>query len=767
MNIYLITTAGFPNYGDEILLEVWLDFITKKNPNSELWVDCHSPGNVSALFADKFPTVRFTDFVWRVMWDCPFHSPNESMVYGLGAWTAHQNVWRRFKSSARRIQQADVVHIIGAGFINAVWPRHLAILGIVRSAPYAKKNVRILLTGAGFMPLGENELTLLALVLKDFHHIDVRDQTTYESLQATGLVDESKLTQSGDDTFLKSMVPLENTEQKPRICLCIQGDFWDDISTIDMLNTVTHTIRNSFPDTLPQIRFYEFIPGVDQRFYSELSERLGHIDYVSFERIFYTGLDIKSTDVVITSRFHMHLLAARQGARGVWINSKPGYYDIKHQSVVDSGSYWQELSLSLDEKPVEFIHPDLNKFEKRHTLKLSLAHQLYGEKHSMNVKNIALVGAGFSSAVIANQLAKDGHRVSVFESRPHVGGNSHSARDSDTGVMVHVFGPHIFHTDNERVWTFVNKYAEFMPYVNRVKAITKGKVYSLPINLLTINQFFNKTFRPAEARAFIESIADTSIDNPQTFEEQAMRFVGKDLYEAFFKGYTLKQWGIHPKDLPASILKRLPVRFNYDDNYFNHKYQGMPKDGYTALIERMFDVPGINIKLNTEFLPEQKADFDHVFYSGPLDAWFGHSNGRLPYRTLDFETFRDEGDYQGTAVVNYCDEEIPYTRITEHKHFSPWESHEKTLCYKEHSRLCEPGDIPYYPIRLTGEMTQLESYIKLAEQESNVTFVGRLATYRYLDMDVTIKEALEAVDVFRDSLSKNERMPAFVINPLI
>jgi len=385
----------------------------------------------------------------------------------------------------------------------------------------------------------------------------------------------------------------------------------------------------------------------------------------------------------------------------------------------------------------------------------------------MNVKNIALVGAGFSSAVIANQLAKDGHRVSVFESRPHVGGNSHSARDSDTGVMVHVFGPHIFHTDNERVWTFVNKYAEFMPYVNRVKAITKGKVYSLPINLLTINQFFNKTFRPAEARAFIESIADTSIDNPQTFEEQAMRFVGKDLYEAFFKGYTLKQWGIHPKDLPASILKRLPVRFNYDDNYFNHKYQGMPKDGYTALIERMFDVPGINIKLNTEFLPEQKADFDHVFYSGPLDAWFGHSNGRLPYRTLDFETFRDEGDYQGTAVVNYCDEEIPYTRITEHKHFSPWESHEKTLCYKEHSRLCEPGDIPYYPIRLTGEMTQLESYIKLAEQESNVTFVGRLATYRYLDMDVTIKEALEAVDVFRDALVKNETMPAFVINPLI
>ncbi|MDR7927284.1 UDP-galactopyranose mutase [Acidithiobacillus thiooxidans] len=385
----------------------------------------------------------------------------------------------------------------------------------------------------------------------------------------------------------------------------------------------------------------------------------------------------------------------------------------------------------------------------------------------MNVKNIALVGAGFSSAVIANKLASDGHKVTVFESRPHVGGNSHSARDSNTGVMVHVFGPHIFHTDNDRVWAFVNKFGEFKAYVNRVKAITKDNVYSLPINLLTINQFFNKTFRPAEARAFIESIADSTIENPESFEEQAMRFVGKDLYEAFFKGYTLKQWGIHPKDLPASILKRLPVRFNYDDNYFNHKYQGMPKDGYTALIERMFDVPGIGIKLNTAFLPEQKADFDHVFYSGPLDAWFGHINGRLPYRTLDFETFYDDGDYQGTAVVNYCDEDIPYTRITEHKHFSPWESHEKTIFYKEYSRLCEAGDIPYYPIRLTGEMSQLESYIKLAEQETNVTFVGRLATYRYLDMDVTIKEALESVDVFRGSHSKNERMPAFVISPLI
>lgn len=378
-------------------------------------------------------------------------------------------------------------------------------------------------------------------------------------------------------------------------------------------------------------------------------------------------------------------------------------------------------------------------------------------------KNIAIVGAGFSGAVLANQLAKAGNKVNVFEARSHLAGNCHSERDKQTNVMVHVFGPHIFHTDDERVWHFVNQYAEFMPYVNRVKAITQEHVYSLPINLLTINQFFEKTFRPVEAKNFIESIADTTIETPQSFEEQAMRFVGKDLYEAFFKGYTLKQWGIHPKDLPASILKRLPVRFNYDDNYFNHKYQGMPKEGYTALIEQIFaEVPEVEIHLNAAFNPADKVKYDHVFYTGPLDAWFGHVNGRLPYRTLDFEVFRDEGDYQGTAVVNYCDQEVPFTRITEHKHFSPWEQHEKTVCYKEYSRLCEEKDIPYYPIRLTGEMEQLAQYVALANQEKNVTFVGRLATYRYLDMDVTIKEALDVADAFLE----NQSMPAFASSPL-
>ncbi|WP_306396612.1 UDP-galactopyranose mutase [Telluria beijingensis] len=381
-------------------------------------------------------------------------------------------------------------------------------------------------------------------------------------------------------------------------------------------------------------------------------------------------------------------------------------------------------------------------------------------------KNIAIVGAGFSGAVIANQLAQAGYTVDVFESRPHIAGNCYSERDAETGVMVHVYGPHIFHTDNERAWEFVNRYAEFKPYVNRVKAITGGKVFTLPINLLTINQFFNKTMGPAEAQEFLQNLGDKSIENPTTFEEQALRFVGRELYEAFFKTYTIKQWGLHPSELPASILKRLPVRFNYDDNYFNHKYQGMPANGYTELVQNILDVPGVTVHLSTAFDPADKGNYAHVFYSGPIDAWFKHEDGRLPYRTLDFETFRADGDFQGNAVINYCDDEKNYTRITEHKHFSPWEKHDKTICYAEYSRQCEEKDVPYYPIRQTREKAQLELYVNKAKNEDNVTFVGRLGTYRYLDMDVTIHEALLTSDKFLESAKAGARMPAFVIDPM-
>ena len=383
-----------------------------------------------------------------------------------------------------------------------------------------------------------------------------------------------------------------------------------------------------------------------------------------------------------------------------------------------------------------------------------------------------MVGAGLSGAVIGRMLAEQGHEVIVVDSRSHIGGNCHTERDAETGVMVHIYGPHIFHTDDAEVWDYVNGFEPFLPYKNRVKTTSMGvsgdrEVYSLPVNLHTINQFFRRTMRPEEAHAFITGEqADTSIEDPQTFEEQAMRFVGKDLYEAFFKGYTMKQWGCPPSELPASILKRLPVRFNYDDNYFFHKFQGMPENGYTAMIGKILDHEGITVKLETVFDRSQADEYDHVFYSGPLDGWFDYELGRLGYRTLDFERFTHDGDYQGCAVMNYGEVDVPYTRITEHKHFAPWESHEGSVCYREFSRAAEPGDIPYYPVRQVEEKALLADYVKLAEETPGVTFVGRLGTYRYLDMDVTIREALDTGRVFVADLSAGRTPKAFYQPPL-
>ncbi|OCX66382.1 UDP-galactopyranose mutase [Thioclava sp. SK-1] len=376
---------------------------------------------------------------------------------------------------------------------------------------------------------------------------------------------------------------------------------------------------------------------------------------------------------------------------------------------------------------------------------------------------ILCVGAGLSGAVIGRKLADAGHDITIVDARDHIAGNCHTERDADTGVMVHIYGPHIFHTDDAEVWDYVNAFTCFMPYKNRVKTTSRGQVFSLPVNLHTINQFFGRTMRPDEAHDFItQEQADTTITDPQTFEDQALRFVGRDLYEAFFKGYTVKQWGMDPSQLPASILKRLPVRFNYDDNYFFHKYQGMPENGYTPMVAAILNHPRIQLSLSTRFTRDQAAEYDHVFYSGPIDGWFDYDLGRLGYRTLDFERFTYQGDYQGCAVMNYGEESVPYTRITEHKHFAPWESHEGSVCYREFSRLCTPEDIPYYPIRQMGEKALLAEYVTRAEKETGVTFVGRLGTYRYLDMDVTIREAL---DVAQGFITK-DTAPAFAVSPL-
>ncbi|MDN7902339.1 UDP-galactopyranose mutase [Burkholderia cepacia] len=382
------------------------------------------------------------------------------------------------------------------------------------------------------------------------------------------------------------------------------------------------------------------------------------------------------------------------------------------------------------------------------------------------MKKICVIGAGFSGAVIARELALAGMTVDIFESRNHLAGNCHSERDPETGVMLHVYGPHIFHTSNEKVWNYIRQFDEFMPFTNRVKAITGGKVYSLPINLFTINNFFNKTFSPDEAKEFVAELGDKTIEDPQTFEEQALRFVGKELYGAFFKGYTTKQWGLHPSVLPASILKRLPIRFNYDDNYYASKFQGMPKHGYTYIVEKMIDHPKIKVHLGTKVEKDTLESYDHVFYSGPLDAWYGFEYGRLGYRTLDFVTERHEGDYQGNAVINYCEENVPWTRISEHKHFSPWEEHENTVIYKEHSRTCGPDDVPYYPVRLVDDKELLNRYVALARKEENTTFVGRLGTYRYLDMHVTIGEALDVAERYLSAVKSGAPMSPFVIDPL-
>lgn len=383
-------------------------------------------------------------------------------------------------------------------------------------------------------------------------------------------------------------------------------------------------------------------------------------------------------------------------------------------------------------------------------------------------RKILIVGAGLSGAVIARELAAAGHSALVVDERSHIAGNCHTTRDSETGVMVHVYGPHIFHTDSDRAWRYVRQFAEMMPYVNRVKATVAGRVYSLPINLHTINQFFGATMSPDEARAFVAAQARHDIDAPANFEEQGRKLVGDRLYRAFFEGYTKKQWGVDPTELPASILKRLPVRFTYDDNYFFHRHQGMPLDGYTDMVRRILDHDRIEVRLGCRS-EDVTEDFDHIVCSGPLDRFFGYAEGPLTYRTLRFEPVRVAGDFQGTAVMNYCDADIPFTRIAEHKHFAPWEQagFERSIAFREYSSTCGPGDIPFYPGRLQADKAVLARYVARAEATRNVTFVGRLGTYSYLDMDVSILRALETADRLTEAWKTGGLpAPAFVHDPL-
>ncbi len=374
-----------------------------------------------------------------------------------------------------------------------------------------------------------------------------------------------------------------------------------------------------------------------------------------------------------------------------------------------------------------------------------------------------IVGAGLSGTVLANRLAQNLNcTIEIWDERSHIGGNCFTQRDEKTGIMVHEYGPHIFNTDNKEIWDFVNSFMEFKPYVHRVKAMSRGKVYSLPVNLHTINQLFQKSFTPIEAKEFLQTLADKSISDPQNFEEQALSFIGKELYEAFFYGYTKKQWGCEPTELPASILKRIPVRFNYDDNYHNNIYTGIPIEGYTALIKKFVQNDKIQIILNRKFDNAiDLSNYDHVFYTGPIDAWFDYKHGRLGYRTVTFEKIYAEGDMQGVTQMNYCDAEVPHTRITEHKHFTYWEQFDKTICFKEFSKETTRDDIPYYPKRLQPDKTLLLKYREEAEKLEKVSFLGRLATYRYMDMHHVIGEALDYASHFITAIESEHKPSVF------
>jgi len=386
-----------------------------------------------------------------------------------------------------------------------------------------------------------------------------------------------------------------------------------------------------------------------------------------------------------------------------------------------------------------------------------------------------VVGAGFSGAVVARNLAEEFDCVvDVWDERPHVAGNCYTERDALTGVMLHRYGPHIFNTNNEDVWNYVRRFGEFVPFINRVKAVTRRGVFSLPINLHTLNQFFGRSMNPAEARAFVETLGDKSIASPATFEEQALVMLGKDLYETFFKGYTIKQWGCSPSELPASILKRLPMRFNYDDNYYEKRFQGIPRGGYTALVAAMLDHPRIRVTVNRRFEPEGMSDVaatcSHIFYTGPIDAFFGYRLGRLGYRTVDFERIDSDGpDYQGNAVINYSDLGVPWTRIHENKHFAPWETHERTVAFREYSKETGVADIPYYPKRLSSDLELLRAYRLLGETGNpigltRVSFLGRLATYRYMDMEAVIGEAITFMKSFASAFRLGSPIPVFPNN---
>lgn len=352
-----------------------------------------------------------------------------------------------------------------------------------------------------------------------------------------------------------------------------------------------------------------------------------------------------------------------------------------------------------------------------------------------------VVGAGLYGAVFARQAKDNGKSVLVIDKRPHIAGNIYT--EEIAGINVHKYGAHIFHTNDKEVWDYVNRFATFNRFTNSPVANYKGEIYSLPFNMYTFNKMWGVVTPKEAAKKIEEQVAAAGIKEPKNLEEQAISLVGTDIYEKLIKGYTEKQWGRDCKDLPSFIIKRLPVRFSYDNNYFNALYQGIPMGGYTKFVENMLD--GIEVRLSEDYL-EKKEEYDNlakkIVYTGPIDAYFGYSLGTLEYRSVRFETeVLDTDNFQGNAAVNYTDRETPWTRIIEHKWFE-FGGQEKTVISREYSSEWKLGDEPYYPVNDEKNGKLYEEYKKLSEKESRVIFGGRLGEYKYYDMDAVIAVAL-------------------------
>jgi UDP-galactopyranose mutase len=357
-----------------------------------------------------------------------------------------------------------------------------------------------------------------------------------------------------------------------------------------------------------------------------------------------------------------------------------------------------------------------------------------------------IVGAGFYGAICAYELNRKGYKVCVIDTRNHIGGNCYTSIRA--GIQVHDYGPHIFHTSDEEVWQWINQFVEFNNFKNTPVANYKGEIYSLPFNMWTFNKLWGVT-TPEQAKDIIAK-QSSHIEEPANLEEQAIKLVGKDIYQKLIKGYTAKQWKKDPKQLPKEIIKRLPVRFTYDNNYFNDKYQGIPIGGYTQIFEKLLE--GINVLLETDYFHDPLPEHKKVIYTGPIDRFYSYQFGELEYKTTQFDHHLLEGtdNYQGVAVMNYTDVKVPYTRIIEHKHFDPVDTYHTYITYEYPVNYRAGKTEPYYPVNDELNNEIYNRYKELADQEKNIIFGGRLAEYKYYDMHQVIATALSKVKELND-----------------